>query len=78
MIEAGPMMDGINHRRDAEALAILAATVLGLTENGELPESLKNQRPGVLWALKQAQHRHGWVVCSPDPDAMSKLIAKHE
>ncbi len=58
------------------ALAILSK-VLNLTDNGEIPieliEKFKNDK-AILWAIKEVQYNHAWVVCGPFSNAMEKLL----
>ena len=64
---------------DAECLAVLSETIIGLDGSGHLPEHLKTgQRPAVVHALRQVSFRHGWTVCGPVANGMERLLEKFD
>lgn len=67
-----------NMINDAEALAILSTTKVGLDDNGNYPEDLENERDAVKWAIGRAQYRHGWVTIGPISNGMDRLLEEKD
>ena len=59
-----------------EMLAI--ASTLILDDNGSPTIDTDRLRPAALLAIKELQNCHAWVNCGPVPDAMERLMKKHE